>query len=244
MRLWICDCIYCYGSRKFSISTNLDLRCQELVKITHALIIKDYAAPSFDPNIYSNLTCKQMFTLDSNMHLGVLGYIKVKREIFHLKKLIFICLGLICRGTHCFFTKSSTQSSLVVKISWRFEDLVPDGENFKAIGKNLKVVYVVRLDSYDKTCNIEKNIYHSSLKRQLFLFSDPVNHIIEGKLNFGDISKAKKSCINWVLTKIALMDFRQPLIEARLALKFLRGVYNLFVGNSMFIHPNKTMKNL
>ena len=108
MRLWICGCTGCYGSREFSISTNLDLGRQELVKITLALTIKDYAALGFNPNVYSDLTCEQMFTPDWNMPPGILGYLKVKGKVFRLKKLIFIRPGLICRGTRCFLANSST----------------------------------------------------------------------------------------------------------------------------------------
>lgn len=238
MRLWICDRMGCYGSREFSISTNSDLGRQELVKITLALTIKDYAALGFDPNVYSDLTCERMFTPDSNMPPGVLGYLKVKGEVFCLKKLIFIRPGLVCRGTRCFLAESSTQSSLVVKISWRFQDLVPEGENLKAVGENREVVYVVRLHSYDETCNIEKDIHDGPLEGQPFLLSDTVNDTIERKLNFGDVLKGKESSMNRILTRTVLMDSGRPLIEARSALEFLRGVYNAFVGKSMFIHPN------
>ena len=123
-----------------------------------------------------------------------------------------------------------------MKISWRFEDLVPEGENLKVIGENHKVVYVVRLHTYDETCNIEKDIHHGPLGGQPFLLSDPFNDIIKGKLNFGDVLKAKESSMNRVLTRTVLMDSGRPLIEARSALEFFRGVYNAFVGKSLFIH--------
>lgn len=145
MQLWICDRMGCYGSREFSISTNSKAGRHELVKIILTLTIKDYAALGFNRNVYSDPTCKQMFTPDSNMPPGILGYLKVKDEIIRLKMLIFIRPGLICQGTRCFLANSSTQSSLIVKISWYFEDFVLEGENLKAIGENPEVVYVVRL---------------------------------------------------------------------------------------------------
>lgn len=148
MRLWICDRMGCYGSREFSISTNSEAGRQELVKITLALTIKDYAALGFDHNVYSDPTCKQMFTPDSDMPPGVLGYLKVRDEIICLKKLIFIRPGLICRGTRCFLADSSTQSSLIMKISWRFEDLVPEGKKMKAIRENLAMRLLASLCSY------------------------------------------------------------------------------------------------
>lgn len=236
MRLWVCDRMGCYGSREFSISTNSEAERQELVKIILALTIKDYAALGFDPNVYSDPTCQQMFTPNSKMPPGVLGYLKVKDEIICLKKLIFIRPGLITRGTRCFLADSSTQSSLIVKISWRFEDLVPEGENLKAIRENLEVVYVVRLHTYDEACNIEKDIHHGPLEGQPFLPRDPVD--VETRLNFGDVPKAKESSMNRILTRTVLLDSGRPLIEARSALEFLRGVYNAFVGKSLFIHPN------
>lgn len=236
MRLWVCNRIGCYGLRKFSISTNLEVERQELIKIILALTIKDHAALGFDPNVYSNPTCQQMFTPNSKMPPGVLGYLKVKDEIICLKKLIFIRLGLITWGTRCFLADSSTQSSLFVKISWRFEDLVPEGENLKAIRENLEVVYVVRLHRYDKACNIKKNIYHGPLEGQPFLLRNPVD--FDGRLNFGDVPKAKESSINRILTRTVLLDLERPFIEARSALEFLRGVYNAFVGKSLFIYSN------
>ena len=244
MRLWICDRMGCYGSREFSISTNLEAGCQELVKITLALTIKDYAALGFDPNVYSDPTCKQMFTPDSNMPPGVLSYLKVKDEIICLKKLIFIRPGLICRGTRCFLADSSTQSSLIVKISWRFEDLVPEGEILKAIRENLEVVYIVRLHTYDEACNIEKDIHHGPLEGQPFLLRDPVNGNTERRLNFGDVLKAKESSMNRILTRTVLLDSGRPLIEARSALGFLRGACNAFIGKSLFIHPNSAVESL
>lgn len=104
MRLWICDRMGCYGSREFSISTNSEAGRQELVKITLALTVQDFAALGFDPNVYSDPTCRQMFTPALNMPPGVLGYLKVKDEIIRLRKLLFIRPGLVCRGTRCFFS--------------------------------------------------------------------------------------------------------------------------------------------
>lgn len=80
----------CYRLREFLVSINSEAGRQELIKITFALITNDYVAQKFDLNIYNNSIYKQIFTLDSNMPLGILGYLKVKDEITRLKKLIFI----------------------------------------------------------------------------------------------------------------------------------------------------------
>lgn len=95
----------------------------------------------------------------------------------------------------------------------------------------------MRLYIYNKTCNIETNIYHDSLKNQPFLLSNPASEIGR-KLNFGDNLKAKKSLMNRILTKTVLLDSKRSLIEAYSAPEFLRGVYHAFVGKSLFIRPN------
>lgn len=95
MRLWVCDCMSSYGLREFSISQHLEAKHQKLIKIILTLIIKDYAALDFNPNIYNDPTFQQIFTLNSKMPLGLLGYLKVKNKIICLKKLIFICPELI-----------------------------------------------------------------------------------------------------------------------------------------------------
>lgn len=66
-----------YGLREFSVFTNLKARCQELIKITLVLIIKDYAILRFDFNVYNNPICKQMSTSDSNIPPGITNYLKV-----------------------------------------------------------------------------------------------------------------------------------------------------------------------
>ena len=170
------------------------------------------------------------------MPFGILGYLKVKHEIIYLKKLIFICPRLITQGTRYFLADSNTQSSFIMKISWRFKDLVPEDQNLKAIRENLKVVYVVRLHTYDEACNIEKDIHHGLLKSQPFLFRDLID--VEIRLKFGDVLKAKESLMNQILTRTMLLDSGRPFIEVHSALEFLKGVYNAFIGKSLFIYPN------
>lgn len=67
----------CYRLREFSVFANLETRCQEILRITLILTIKDYAILRFDFNVYNNPICKQMFTSDSNMPPSVTGYLKV-----------------------------------------------------------------------------------------------------------------------------------------------------------------------
>lgn len=191
--------------------------------------------------MYSNPTCKQILTPDSNIPPGVLGYLKVKNEIICLKKLIFIRPGLIYRGIWYFRVDSSTQSSLIVKISCCYEYFDFKNENLKSIRENPEVVYVVRLYTYDETCNIKTDIYHIFLKNRSFPLNDPPSNVGR-RLNFGDNLKAKESSMNQILTKIVLLDSRRPLTEARSALKFLRNVYYAFVSKFLFIHPNESYR--
>lgn len=121
-----------------------------------------------------------------------------------------------------------------MKIFWRFKDLVPEVENAKAIKKNIKMVYIVQLYTYNKACNIEKDIYYDFLKGQPFLLRDPID--VETRLNFWDVTKTKKNLMNQILIKTVLLDFECLLIEACFALEFLRGIYNTFIGNSLFIY--------
>lgn len=90
---------------------------------------------------------------------------------------------------------------------------------------------------YDETCNIKTNIYLSLLKGQSFPPNNPASNI-RRRLNFGDDLKAKKSLMNWILTRTALLDLEPLLIEAHSIFEFLRGVYHTFVSKFWFIHPN------
>lgn len=94
MRLWVCDRMGCYGSREFSISTNSEAERQELVKIILALTIKDYAALGFDPNVYSDPTCQQMFTPNLKDAPWRTGLSQGQRRDYLLKEAYFYPSGV------------------------------------------------------------------------------------------------------------------------------------------------------
>lgn len=105
-----------------------------------------------------------------------------------------------------------------------------------AIGKNLKVVNVVRLHTHDETSNIKINIHHGPLGGRPFLLRDPLKDFFETEPHFKPVTKAREVSMNWVFTRIVLMDSGRPLIEARSTLEFFRGLQNAFVSKSLLSH--------
>lgn len=121
---------------------------------------------------------------------------------------------------------------------------MPEGVNLAAIGKNLKVVNVVRLHTHDETSNIEINTHHGPLGGRPFLLRDPLKDLFETEPHFKPETKAREVSMNRVFTRIVLMDSGRPLIEARSTLEFFRGLHNAFVSKSLLSHQISYRKSL
>ena len=96
------------------------------------------------------------------------------------------------------------------------------------------MVYIMQLYIYNETCNIEKNIYHSFLKGQMFLLYNLFEDI--NRQNSKDILKAKKSLLNQILTKTVLFNLESLFIEVCFAFELFKSVHNTFISKFLFIH--------
>jgi hypothetical protein len=141
-----------------------------------------------------------------------------------------MCPGLACCGTRCFLaTSTQTNDSIeyILKMSWRFEGLRPEGTVLEQVSKNPRVRNIVRLHAYEEGRNVQLNIRNGLLVGKPFTLKEPGS---SRKLLADEISEVKHESLNRVPTTTVLKDTGRPLTEVSTPLDLLLAVRNSFIG--------------
>ncbi|KAH0559931.1 hypothetical protein GP486_003546 [Trichoglossum hirsutum] len=231
MQLWFCDRMGCFGSTRFSMSTDKEDSRRKFVEVLISLAVMDYDALGFDPDVYSDVKCTTMWTptLSTTSSREVSAYVRVQGQVFHLQKVLFIRPGLVCRGTRCFLATCSSNPwvQYIVKFSWRFEGLQPEGALLERVGRNEKVRNVVRVHAFDERRDVKNDIRKGQDSGRPFVIKQ--SRIRKVLLPAPEMLLSAAQ--NRVFTRTVLKDVGQPLIEVSSALELIRGVRDSFIGH-------------
>jgi Fungal protein kinase len=240
IQLWVFDRMGCFASSLISMSTDELESRRTFIELILAFSLMDYAALGFDRHVYGDASCTTMWippTILPNSN-EVTAYIRLSEEVFQLRRILSIRPGLVCRGTRCFLATlmsseanvngdSNNTSNYIVKMSWRFEGLCPEGTLLERVGRNPGVCNVVRVHAHDEQLDVHLGIRKGMLEGQHFAVSEPMSHRIFKSKASDDI---RDTLLNRVFTRTVLCDAGRSLTEAVSALELLQAVRDSFIG--------------
>ncbi|KAH0533948.1 hypothetical protein FGG08_007439 [Glutinoglossum americanum] len=242
IQLWIFDRMGCFASPLISTSTDEPESRRTFIELILAFSLMDHAALGFDSHVYGDASCTTMWIPPTISSAGnkVIAYIRLSGEVFRLHRILFIRPGLVCRGTRCFLATSTSfttnadgdgneANDYIVKMSWRFEGLRPEGTLLEQIGRNPKVCNVVRLHAYDEQLDVRLGVRKGMLDGQHFVVSEPVGS--RPLLEDEDSDDTCNTSLNRVFTRTVLCDTGRSLTEAASALELLHAVRDSFIGH-------------
>jgi hypothetical protein len=248
VREWTFDRNGGLGSKQTDMTVDHQDCRERFVQFVLRYTIMDFEQLGYDPQVCGNSACSIPFDPSlTNPGEWSPAFVNVQGITFRLNRVLFIRVGLVCRGTVCLEAEeladdeeSGKGTPAIVKLSWRLADMVPEGDLLEKVSH---IPGVVRLRVHnvgpDIATGIRKGCSSGCIlniprkkqdEGQTSLYS-------EEEVNSEKVVASRSS--NRVLTRTVMKDLGRPLREARSALQMVKAVYDAFQGEFvLFDHPS------